>query len=118
MALAEPRPSDANELGALHLLDRGGAAITHRLAQPANELVEHVCDRALVRHAPLDPLGDQLVYVLDITLEIAVFRITPLHRGERGHPVVLLEALATGQDHLSGSLVRPSKQAPGQDRIG
>src|SRR3954447_10960769 len=107
MTLAQPRPGDADELGVLHLLDRGRAAVAHRLAQPADELVEDVRDRALVRHPALDAFGDQLVDVLDVALEVPGLRgPAPLHRAERPHPPVLLEALAAREDPLAGSLVR------------
>src|SRR5436190_21667030 len=83
VALAESRAGDADELRVLHLLDRRGTAVAHRLAQPADELVEYVRDRALVRHTALDPLRDQLVDVLDIALEVAVLRVPArLHRAE------------------------------------
>src|SRR5262245_9768006 len=63
--------------GRLHLVDRRGAAIPHRLAQPADDLVDDRRERALVGNAPLDPLGDELVDVLDVALEVAVLRERP-----------------------------------------
>src|SRR3954469_19037983 len=118
MTLAQPRAGDADELGALHLLDRGRAAVAHRLAQPADELVEDVRDRALVRHPALDPFGDQLVDVLDVALEVPVLRVAArLHRAERAHAPVLLEALTAGEDHLARSLVRTGKQPAAHDRV-
>ena len=40
MALAEPGCGDPHELRVLELVDRGGAAVPHRLPQPAHELVD------------------------------------------------------------------------------
>src|SRR6478672_410485 len=57
MALAQARGGDADELGALHLVDRRRAAIAHRLAQPADQLVQDRRDRPLVGNAPFDSLG-------------------------------------------------------------
>ena len=56
----------------LHVLDRGRAAVTHRLAQPTDDLVHDRRERPLVGDAPLDPLRDELVDVLDVALEVAV----------------------------------------------
>src|SRR5437868_4599967 len=119
MALAEPGAGDADEPGVLHLLDRRRAAVAHRLAQPAGELVEDVRDRALVRDPALDTFGDQLVDVLDVALEVAVLRVSArLHRAERAHASVLLEALTAREDHLARSLVGAREQAAGHHRVG
>src|SRR5947208_17112607 len=107
VALAEPGAGNADELRVLHLLDRGGAAVAHRLAQASDKLVENVRDGPLVRHPALDAFGDQLVDVLDVTLEVTVLRVPArLHRAERAHTSILLEALPAREDHLAGSLVR------------
>ena len=44
----------------LHLGDRAVAGIAHRRAQPADQLMDDVADRPLVRHPALDPLGHEL----------------------------------------------------------
>ena len=44
----------------LHLGDGAVAGIAHRRAQAADQLVDDVADRALVRHAALDAFGHQL----------------------------------------------------------
>src|SRR5579862_3340149 len=81
--LAQPGRRDPHEACALHLLDRRRAAVAHRLSQLADELVEDVLQRALVRRATLDPLRDQLLDVLDVALEVAVLRERArLHRAE------------------------------------
>src|SRR6266542_1886997 len=95
VALAQPRAGDADEPRGLHVLERRGAAITHRLTDAADELVQDPGERALVGDAALDPLGDELVDVLDVALEVAVLRIAArLHRAERTHAAVLLETLS------------------------
>src|SRR6266849_1144114 len=72
VAFAQPCRCDPDELRALHLLDRRRTAITHRLAQPADELVQDRRDGPLVGNAPLDSLGDELLDVLDVALEVTV----------------------------------------------
>src|SRR5581483_1861560 len=93
--LAQPRAGDPYELRALHRVDRGRAAVAHRLAEAADDLVQHGADRALVRHARLDALGHELLDVLDVALEVTVLRVAArLHRAERAHAAIRLEALA------------------------
>ena len=43
------------------LLDRAAPGVPHPAAEAADELVEDRRERAAVRHAPLDPLGDELL---------------------------------------------------------
>src|ERR671935_2519957 len=110
MALAQARRGDAHELCALHLVDRRGAAVAHRLAQTADELVQDGGERALVRDAPLDALGHELLDVLDVALEVAVARRTACaHRTERAHAAVLLEPLALMEHDLAWALVGASQ---------
>ena len=61
VALAQAGAGDAHE-GAvlLHLGDRAVAGVAHRRPQAADQLVDDVADRPLVRHAALDALGHQL----------------------------------------------------------
>src|SRR4051794_26235655 len=118
MALAEPGAGDADKGRALHLLDRRRAAIAHRLPEAADELVEDVRDRALVRNSALDAFRHELVHVLDVALEVAVLRIAArLHRAERAHPAVLLEALPSRENHLAGSLVGTGQETAGHDHV-
>src|SRR5262245_55197469 len=94
MRFAQPRGGDANEPRTLHLRDRCGPAVAHRLPKAADELVRDRRERPLVGHAPLDALGHKLVHVLDVALEVAVLRERPrAHRAEGAHAPVLLEAL-------------------------
>src|SRR6266540_4438696 len=111
MRLAQPRGGDAHELGLLQLRKRRRAAVAHRLPQPADELIEDVPHRALVRDAPLDALGDHPVDVLDVALEVAVLREPArLHRADRAHAAVLLEALALVHHDVAGALLRTCEE--------
>src|SRR6476661_10502470 len=106
MTLAQARGGDADELRALHLLDRRRAAIAHCLTQPADQLMQDRRDRPLVGNAPFDALRDELVDVLDVTLEVAVARRAPrAHRAERAHAAVLLEPFALMQNDVARALV-------------
>src|SRR4051794_15256983 len=119
MALAQTGGRDAHELRGLHVVDGPRAAVAHRLAQPADELVDDRRDGALVRDAPFDPLGHELLDVLDVALEVTVARgAARAHRAERAHAAVLLEALALLQHDVPRALVRPGEQRAGHDRIG
>src|SRR3954447_24038977 len=69
MRLAQSRRRDLDEARTLHLGNRLGAAVAHRLPQPTDKLVHDLLERPLVRGAPLDPLGDELLDVLDVALE-------------------------------------------------
>src|SRR5947209_4906165 len=75
VALAQPGPGDPHE-GAvlLHLPDCPGPGIAHCSPQSADQLVDDVADRPLMRHPPLDPLGHELQRTRHLLLEIAVGR--------------------------------------------
>src|SRR5581483_7932288 len=82
-------------------------------------LVEDASRRPLVGDAALDPLGNELLDVLDVTLEVPVLReATGLHGAERAHAAVLLEALALDEDHVPRRLVRTGERRPEHDRVG
>src|ERR671919_358835 len=75
VALVQARGRDPREARpSLHLLDRGCTAVAHRLPEAADELVHDRRQWPLVRDAPFDALGDELVHVLDVALEVAVLR--------------------------------------------
>src|SRR3954449_12314454 len=116
--LAQPRRRDPDEARALHLVDRRRAAIAHRLAQAADELVDDVLERALVARPPLDPLRDELLDVLDVPLEVTVLgEAARLHRAERAHAAVLLEPLALDEDHVSRRLLDAREQRADHDDV-
>src|SRR5689334_1098769 len=110
--LAEARAGDAHEARVLHRLDRGRAAVPHRLAESADELVDDGGERPLVADAALDPLRDQLLGILDVPLEVAILREAAAHGAEGRHAAVLLEALALDDDHLPRRLVRTGEHRP------
>src|SRR5581483_1183727 len=116
--LAQPGAGDAHEARVLERLDRRRAAVAHRLAKPADDLVQHACERALVRNAALDAFGDELLDVLDIALEVAVLRVAArLHRAERAHAAVLLVALALLEHDVAGRLFGPREHRAEHDRV-
>src|SRR5690348_15327135 len=87
--------------------------------------MDDVLQRALVRGAALDPLGDQLLDVLDVALEVAILReAARLHGPERTHAAVLLEALTLDENHVARRLLYAREQRadhddvrPGADRL-
>ncbi|MPL90530.1 hypothetical protein SDC9_36582 [bioreactor metagenome] len=104
VAFLQPGAGDAHELAAAaHLRDRGVASVAHRGAQAPHHLVQHRCDRPLVGHLPLDPLGHQLVGGR-ILLEVAVGRAAR-HRAEASHAAIGLVRPALVKDHLARRLV-------------
>src|SRR5512133_1248560 len=105
VALAQAGGGDADELrlGA-KLADVPAADVAHPAPEPAHELEEDHPDRSLVGHAPLDPLGDELVGVLDVGLEVAVLRPL-LHRADGAHAPVGLVAAPLVEDHLARRLL-------------
>jgi hypothetical protein len=119
MRLAQASPGDAYELRRLQRLDRGCSAVPHRLPQPSDDLVQHPCERALVRDAPLDPFGHQLLDVFDVALEVAVLREAAcLHGAQRPHAAVLLVALPVRVDHVTRRLVGASEHAAEHHGVG
>src|SRR5581483_11621279 len=107
MRFAQAGAGDPHERRLLHRLDRRRTAVTHRLPQAADDLVQHAGEWALERHAPLDALRHELVDVLDVALEVAVLReAARLHRSERAHAAVLLEALALLEHDVARRLLR------------
>src|SRR5690606_37080211 len=85
VGLPEPALRNAHELRPrAQFLDVPATAVAHAAAQPADELEDHIRDRPLVGHAPLDPLGHELARGGRVLLEVAVRR-TLLHGAERAH---------------------------------
>src|SRR5579884_937279 len=99
--LPQSGAGDPHEARTLHRGDGRRTAVPHRLPQAADELVDDVLQRPLVRNAAFDPFGHELVDVLDVALEVAVLgERARLHRTQRAHAAVLLEPLALKQDHV------------------
>src|SRR5437588_513318 len=86
-------------------------------ARTAAGLVEDPAQRPLGGDVSLDPLGDELLHVLDVALEVPVLRErASLHRAERPHPAVRLEALALLEDHLARALLDSGERRAQHDR--
>ena len=112
MALTQSRAGHADEARvALHLFDSSGADVAHRLAQPADELIDHVRQRPLVRHAPLDALGDQARLLADAALEVTVLAVAAaLHGADGSHAAIVLVALALQDHQIAGTLIHSDQQ--------
>src|SRR5262245_43526598 len=119
VALAHAGPCDANELRArAHLLDRAAPGVAHRRTQPACELVDDGTDRALVGHASLDALRDELLDLVGGVLEIAVARtVARGHRAERSHAAIALVRAALVQLDLSRRLLGAGEEAADHDGV-
>src|SRR3954447_4545665 len=107
----------------LELGDGAGAAVPHRLAKTADQLVRDRGQRATVRDLALDALGDQLLVAADVALEVAVLGVrlaqpAGLHRAERAHPAVGLELLAVDEHQVARRLLAPGEQRSQHDRVG
>src|SRR5215207_3530241 len=117
--LAQPRARDPHECCILQLRHRCRAAVPHGLPQAADELVEHVLHRALVGDTALDSLGDHLLNVLDVALEVAVLGETArLHRADRAHSAVLLVPLALARHNIAGALLGSSEERAEHGGVG
>src|SRR5678815_2069508 len=98
VALAEPAGGDADEARVPpELLDRSATGVAHAAPDAAEHLVDVHRQAALVRDAPLDALGHQLLLLVDVALEVALLAAA-LHRPERTHAPVALVAAALVQD--------------------
>src|SRR5262249_5363883 len=105
VALAKPAGGDADEARVLpQVLDGAAAGVAHSAPDAAEHLVDVHRQAALVRDAALDALGDQLLLLLDVALEVA-FLAAALHRAERAHAPVTLVAAALVQDDLARRLL-------------
>src|SRR5690606_14220891 len=113
--LAEPGVADADEAGAgPQRLEVAAAAVAHAAPQTADELEDHIGDRALVGDPPLDPLRHQLAGVFHVALEVAVGRAL-LHCGERAHPAHGLVAPALEEEALARALLRSRQERTDHD---
>src|SRR5690348_16856444 len=92
MRLAHARRRDLHELRARgKVADRRTSAVTHRSAQAAGQLQDHVRERALVRYATFDALGHEL---LGDTLALGILEVAigaaGLHGADRSHAAIAL----------------------------
>src|SRR6185503_8748393 len=123
VALARAGGGDADQARlALQRRDVPGAAVAHPGAQPADQLVHHRGDAALVGDAPFDPFRHQLFaaarrFEVELVLEVAV-AAAAAHRADRAHAAVLFEAPPLIQDDLARALVGAGKQVPDHRRAG
>ena len=111
--LADAGRRDLDELGArAQLLDRRAAAVAHRRAQAAHQLMDHRGQHALVRHAALDALRHELLggALAFGILEIAV-RAAFLHRAERAHAAIALVRAALVELDLARRLLGAGEEA-------
>src|SRR5690625_2416668 len=101
MAFAEAGAGDADELRAVpHLLDRPVAGVTHRGAETADQLVDHIAGRAAIGDMALDAFGHELVGALDFLLKITVGRAAR-HGADASHAAIALVAAALVEHDLA-----------------
>src|SRR3569623_3518988 len=120
VTLAQPRRGDLHELSLrMHLGDRRAADVAHRSTQPADELVDRLAQRALVRDAALDAFRHELLRLIvrDVGLEVAVLRPF-LHRADRAHAAVALVAAALVQDDLARRFIGAGEQGADHHGVG
>ena len=121
MAFADAGGGDFHKLGfLLHLRDGGAAAVAHAGTDAAGHLVDDGHHRALVRHAPFNAFGHELVGVGVAgarLLEVAVGAAL-LHGTDGAHATVALVAAALEQNHFARRLFGTGKHAAHHDRAG
>src|SRR6185312_14663265 len=93
------------------------AGVAHAGLHAADQLVKRLRQRAAVRDAPFDPLGDQLGVAGDLALEVAV-AAAGAHGADRPHAPVHLVAAPLVQDDLARRLVGAGEQAADHDAVG
>src|SRR5258706_3805222 len=119
VGFAEARATDADEARLrAQILDRGRADVAHTQTQTANELIHERRERAASGHASFDALGHELAELRDVLLPVAIARSLPhLHRAERAHPAIRLEASLIGLDHVARRFVDAGKESAEHDRV-
>ena len=111
VALAQAGGGDPDELRLRpQLFDAVAAGVTHPAAEAADELEDVHREGALVGHASLDALGDEL-HVFGLVLEVPVAGAS-LHGAHRPHPAVRLVGAALEENHLARCLLRPGEERP------
>src|ERR1700680_3315990 len=106
MRLPKPRRGNAYELAVrAQRFDCGASNVAHPAAEPADHLVKHVGDRALVGNATLDPLGNKLarrhLSLLEVTVSAPV-----LHRPNAAHPTDHFEPPPFQEERLPRAFLR------------
>src|SRR5260221_10820656 len=90
----------------LHFRDSSTAGISHRLAQPSDQLVNQGSQHTFVWDTRLNALGNQTRLLDGIILEVAILTITALlHGGDRSHAPIVFEALSLRDDELTGAFI-------------
>ena len=120
VVFAQPRGGHAHEFRlAPQLGEAPAAGVAHAGLQSADELIDDAPQRAFVRHAPFDPLGDELVGFAPVVLKIPVAAALPVAHGfQRPHPAILLVGAALIQNRLARALLGAGEQAADHDRLG
>src|SRR5262245_35785932 len=110
VALAYACGCDADEASlALELGNRRAAAIAHAGAQASHQLMDHRGNASLVRDAPLDSLGHELVRSasalhVEFVLEVAV-AAAAAHRADRAHSPIFLVRAPLEEDQFTRTLI-------------
>ena len=125
VAFAQAGAGDADELRlVVKLGDVLRADIAHRRTQAAGELMQHIGDRALIRHLAFDAFRHELERVLDLLLEIAVGGAAR-HGADRAHAAIGFVGAALIEEDLARRLVGAGEQradhgaiAAGGERLG
>ena len=94
------QPGAPQARAALQVLQRGRPGVAHARTQPAHQLVDHVVQRAFVRHDALDSFGHEFA-ILALRAAVAILA-QPLHRAEAAHAAILLETATFVQHDLAG----------------
>src|SRR5688500_2962074 len=115
---AEARRGDTDELRVrLQVGDGLAAGVSHTGPQAADELGDHLGNRAFVRDAAFDAFGDEFRICRRAFLGVTVAG-TFLHCSDRAHAAVGLEIAALVQDYLAGSFFGTGEKGADHYRVG
>ena len=93
----------------MQFLDVVSSAVAHTATQTTHHLIDDLLYGALVGNTSGDAFGNQLLGLLDTSLEIAVGTAL-LHGLQRAHSAVCLELTSVVEDGLTGCLFRTGHQ--------
>lgn len=116
MALGNTGVGDANELSMMQSLDSSSAAIAHTRTKTTEHLVDNLEEQTLIRYACSDSLGNELLSIGHIALEVTVLR-TLLHSLERTHTAICLKLTSVEDDCLTGRLFNTGKHTTEHNRV-